>query len=181
MENNFLTLVKSRRMTYEFSDKKVEDSKIEKVLNAAKWAPSWGNTQGWKFIVIKNQKIIEQILDLTQTINYGFLNPYPPVIIVFVMSGKKPKMLEKKKNYTKLYNTDHPMCVAMSANTALLAATSIGLSTAILTPGNKTSKILNIKKGDLPILLIGLGYEKKGAYQLERTRKPLKELVSYKK
>jgi len=39
----------------------VEKEKIEKVLEAGRRAPSWGNTQPWRFIVIQDKAKIEEI------------------------------------------------------------------------------------------------------------------------
>src|SRR3989304_9144664 len=39
----------------------VEKAKIEKVLEAGRRAPSWGNTQPWRFIVIQDKAKIEDI------------------------------------------------------------------------------------------------------------------------
>jgi len=39
----------------------VEKEKIEKVLEAGRRAPSWGNTQPWRFIVVQEKAKIEEI------------------------------------------------------------------------------------------------------------------------
>jgi nitroreductase len=39
----------------------VEKEKIEKVLEAGRRAPSWGNTQPWRFIVVRDKATIEEL------------------------------------------------------------------------------------------------------------------------
>ena len=39
----------------------VEKAKIEKVLEAGRRAPSWGNTQPWRFIVVQDKAKIAEI------------------------------------------------------------------------------------------------------------------------
>jgi nitroreductase len=39
----------------------VEKAKIEKVLEAGRRAPSWGNTQPWRFIVVQDKAEIEKV------------------------------------------------------------------------------------------------------------------------
>jgi nitroreductase len=39
----------------------VEKEKIEKVLEAGRRAPSWGNTQPWRFIVVQDKAKIEEL------------------------------------------------------------------------------------------------------------------------
>ena len=44
-----------------WNPKPVEKEKIEKVLAAGRRAPSWGNTQPWRFIVVQDKAKIEEI------------------------------------------------------------------------------------------------------------------------
>jgi nitroreductase len=44
-----------------WNDRPVEKEKIEKVLEAGRRAPSWGNTQPWRFIVIQDMAKIAEI------------------------------------------------------------------------------------------------------------------------
>ncbi len=54
--------IKERRSVRKYKDKEVEEEKIEKVLNAARWAPSWANTQCWSFVVVKDDDIKEELV-----------------------------------------------------------------------------------------------------------------------
>jgi nitroreductase len=55
--------IKKRRSIRKFdSSKEVTDKQIEKLLEAARWAPSAGNLQSWFFVVVKDQKTKEQIV-----------------------------------------------------------------------------------------------------------------------
>ena len=49
-----------RRSIRNFRPDPVEKEKIEKVLEAARLAPSWGNTQPWRFIVVQDRAKIEE-------------------------------------------------------------------------------------------------------------------------
>ena len=44
--------VRGRRSIRKFTDRKVPGILVEEILDAARWAPSWGNTQPWDFTVI---------------------------------------------------------------------------------------------------------------------------------
>jgi nitroreductase len=50
-----------RRSVRKFTNYSVTDDEIKKILEAARWAPSWANTQTWTFIVVKDKNIIEGI------------------------------------------------------------------------------------------------------------------------
>ena len=44
--------VRGRRSIRKFTEKKVPGVLVEEILEAARWAPSWGNTQPWEFAVL---------------------------------------------------------------------------------------------------------------------------------
>jgi nitroreductase len=44
--------VKGRRSIRKFTERKVPGFLIDEILDAARWAPSWGNTQPWEFTVL---------------------------------------------------------------------------------------------------------------------------------
>ena len=53
--------IQKRRSIRRWNPKPVEKEKIEKVLEAGRRAPSWGNTQPWRFIVVQDKAKIEEI------------------------------------------------------------------------------------------------------------------------
>ncbi len=57
----------------------VEKDKVEKVLEAGRRAPSWGNTQPWRFIVVQDKERIEEIAKA----GGGQPQIIAPVLIVF--------------------------------------------------------------------------------------------------
>jgi nitroreductase len=59
-----------RRSVRKFTDYYVTDDEIKKMLNAARLAPSWANTQVWSFVVIRDRELIREI---TET--YSKTNP----------------------------------------------------------------------------------------------------------
>jgi nitroreductase len=50
-----------RRSIRQWKPAPVEKEKIEKVLEAGRRAPSWGNTQPWRFIVVQDKAKIEEL------------------------------------------------------------------------------------------------------------------------
>src|SRR5258708_16818078 len=49
----FAELIQSRRMVRAFENRSVEPEVLERVLDAARRAPSAGNAQGWVFVVLE--------------------------------------------------------------------------------------------------------------------------------
>lgn len=64
-----LELLRRRRSirTGFLKDKPVSDELIETVLEAARWAPSAGNSQPWEFLVIRNAEMREKIVEIFKT------------------------------------------------------------------------------------------------------------------
>jgi nitroreductase len=61
---SFLELVKKRRSTRAYKPDPVPDEYVDKIIEAARWAPSGGNSQPWEFIIIKDKAKRERIVDI---------------------------------------------------------------------------------------------------------------------
>jgi nitroreductase len=61
---SFLELVKARRSVRSFRTDPIPDEYIDKIIEAARWAPSGGNSQPWEFIVIKDQMTKDRITEI---------------------------------------------------------------------------------------------------------------------
>jgi len=57
---NILEFIKSRRSIRKFLDKPVDRTHISQILEAARWAPSAGNCQPWRFLVVADKKKIKK-------------------------------------------------------------------------------------------------------------------------
>ncbi len=66
MGNDVIKCIKERRSIRKFKDKPVSKEKIEKILNAARWAPSGLNNQPWRFQVITEKDEITEIAECTK-------------------------------------------------------------------------------------------------------------------
>ena len=52
----FSKLVKERRSIHFFADEPVTDEEIHNILEAARWAPSAGNVQPTRYLVVRNKE-----------------------------------------------------------------------------------------------------------------------------
>ncbi|MDF1552245.1 MAG: nitroreductase family protein [Deferrisomatales bacterium] len=57
----FLELVKARRSVRRYKPDPVADEDIEKIVEAARWAPSGFNSQLWEFVVVRKPELRRQI------------------------------------------------------------------------------------------------------------------------
>ena len=178
ISNYFLKLTKSRKTTYEFTNKKVKESHLNKILEAGRWAPSCGNTQPWHFIIVKNKGRIKQLMI---TANYGDFHAQPILIIALVLLRDKcpgDGFSCFRGKDSGVY--DSFMSVGMAGLTMVLEAQDQNINSCIITPSQaEAKKILKIKKEDSVPLFLGFGYQSKNAFQKKRERNPLKSITSY--
>ena len=63
---NVLEFIKSRRSTRNYQSKEVETEKLNEILEAGRYAPSGGNNQSCRFVVVENQEVLQRLAELTQ-------------------------------------------------------------------------------------------------------------------
>lgn len=145
----FESVIKSRESIRDYADKKVEDEKINFVLECARLAPSWTNKQCWQFIVVKDKKIIKD-LSKTSIINRWLKNV--PVIIVACGDPKQSGF----RNDIYYFIVD----VSIALEHLVLAATDKGLGTCWIGGFNekKVKEILEIPESIRVVALTPFGY-----------------------
>jgi nitroreductase len=146
---DFESVIKSRESIRDYADKKVEDEKINFVLECARLAPSWTNKQCWHFIVVKDKKNIK---DLSKNSIINLWLKDAPVIIVACGDPKK----SGSRNNIDYYAVD----VSIALQNLVLAATYKGLGTCWIGGFNekKVKDILEIPENIKVVALTPLGY-----------------------
>lgn len=184
------TAMKERRSCRNFSQEPVPEADIERILEAATWAPSPLNAQPWEFIVIKNQDVKEKIFAeaercrqwALETSGWKWLGKYAvdflksvPVLIAVVGDPEKTGMdmfqEEGKVGYQHA-------CAAATQNMHL-AAHALGLSTLWFTLFDKKAmrEILDIDPSRTPLAVVCLG--KAGPEIPPVPRKEVKDKTRY--
>ncbi len=92
-ENEVVEAIRERRSVYSFTDEDVSDEELETILEAGRWAPSYANLQPWKFIVIEDEEIKEEMYEIARsvTIFRGGIKNAPKLIAVAVNSAEDPR------------------------------------------------------------------------------------------
>ncbi len=78
---NLLDAIVERRSIRKFEEKEIPLELIEKVLKAGQFAPSGGNRQPWRFIVVNDKSLIK---DFDQTYHQPWVENAPAVIVACV-------------------------------------------------------------------------------------------------
>lgn len=175
---SFLELVQHRQSDRAYLDKPVEKEKIDRILEAARLAPSACNSQPWKFVVVTDPKKRMEVANATSStiLSMNHFTKQAPVQLV---------VIEENGNFTSSVggwatNKHYPhIDLGIVAAHITLAATDEGLGSCIIgwCDGKKIQKTLDIPKNKRVMLVILLGYP---ALPLrEKKRKTTEEIVSY--
>jgi len=90
MVNQILNAIKNRRSVLRFKSTPIENEKINAILEAGQWAPSWLNKQPWSFIVITDKSVKEELSEVVPTVFVQGLKEAPVCIAVAVDTTEDP-------------------------------------------------------------------------------------------
>ncbi len=161
-----LTAIQGRRSIRKYSDKAVEEDKLNLVLEAARLAPSAGNWQDWKFIVVKDKKLRAKLADAAEAEQFV---KQSPVVIVACGTKPEPVMACGQHKYT--------VDLSIATSYMTLEAHELGLGTCWLGHfyEDKVKETLNIPDSVRVVALLSLGYP--AEEPAPRTRKKMEDIV----
>ncbi|MBP7654094.1 nitroreductase family protein [Candidatus Dependentiae bacterium] len=176
---NFYDLVKKRSSVRSYSVKPVELEKIERCIESVRLAPSACNSQPWKFIIITDPHIKNNVAQESygKLISFNKFAEQAPVIVAVISEPAKLTAqiggLITDKNF---YLID----IGIAAEHFCLQASEEGLGTCMLGwfNENKVKKILKVPKNKRVILLITLGYPVNDKI-ISKNRKNIKEIYCF--
>lgn len=93
MDDHLLSLFIKRRSIRNFKDKKLEDGKIKKLIQAALLSPSSHSRYPWQFIVVDDKKILSR-LSLSKKHGSAFLSNAPLGIVITADKNKSDVWIE---------------------------------------------------------------------------------------
>ena len=162
----FMDVVRKRRSVRRFKPDPVPDEEIRYILEAARLAPSWANTQCWHFVVVIDPETKFKIGEA------GFRwSARGPVMIVACADAAKVGFREDQYYYL----TD----IGIAMEHLVLAAVDRGLGTCWVVGFNeaKVKEVLAIPENIRVVALTPLGYPDEEPPA--RSRKSLEEIFSY--
>jgi nitroreductase len=154
--------IKKRRSIRRYKADPVDDKKIQAILEAGRWAPSWSNTQCWRFVVVRDSKVRAKLADTLMKIklpdkevpNPGSIaiNTVPVVIVVCAeigKSGTKPGPGGGGGDYVTDKGDWFMFDTALAVQNMVLAAHAQGLGTVIIGAFDaaQAEKALNVPNG----------------------------------
>ena len=163
-----LKCIKERFSVRKFQDRKIEQEKIDILMEAARLAPSASNKQTWHFVVIRDKEKRKQLTDICR--GQKFVSEAPITIAIcntnldYVMTcGQKAPVIDG----------------AIAGEHIVLQAVELGLGSCWIGAfyHDKMAELINLPKDYQVVGLLPVGYPavEKGS----RNLKAIEEVVSY--
>lgn len=142
--------IMSRRSIRKYTNDPVSEEHIEQLLRAAMAAPSAGNQQSWRFVVVTDR---EQLQKLSQATPYSGLLAEAP--LGFVVAGDTRD--EKHPGYWVQDCSAAVENILVAANELGLGAVWIGVH-PVEERSENVRRICDIPQGIVPMAMIGIGH-----------------------
>lgn len=183
----FCEVVRKRRCVHSFTADEVSDEDLDYILEAARWAPSAGNSQPWRFVIVRKPENIQKVWESTTGMRFAvssrksiditpqnFVKKAPVVIVVCTdTAAYRGRWSSIKESLFCIQDS------AASTMNLLLAACDRGLGACWvgMFREDKLRDALNVPPDMRPVAIITIGHTK--AKKKPPQRKPLQELVHY--
>lgn len=166
---NFLELTQQRYSARSYSSDKIEQEKLDYLLECARLAPSAVNYQPWHFFIVKSD---EQKQRIQQAYPRQWFAEAPLYIVVCTDSSTAWVRKTDGKNHSDID-------AAIAAEHICLAATEQGLGSCWICNFDPDilKKNLNLSPAENPVVIISLGYVKRSPENPPQ-RKDMTEIVS---
>jgi len=164
--------IKLRRSIRAFTEEEVSNEEVERLLEAARWAPSAGNIQPWEFVVVREsarkRRLAEAALD------QSFIEEAPVVIVVCADENRSG--LGYGSRGVNLY------CIqdtAAAVENMLLAACALGLGACWVGAFHEgqAKEALSLPRGIRPVAIVPVGHPT--GRSRPPYKRPLNEIVHY--
>jgi len=162
--------IKKTSQVKSYLDRDVKHRDVAKLLDAARFAPSSGNIQNWRFLIVRNKETKEKIA--RACLDQLWIQEAPVLIIVCSNNSNIKTMYPKK---WKKYSREN--CAAAVQNIILQAA-SLGLSSCWIRSFNalRLKNILKIPDDVSVEAIITIGYSNE---RPKETRHKIEELTFF--
>jgi nitroreductase len=170
-QHDLFSVVRTQRAHRAFTDEPVPDDVVERVLEAATYAPSAENTQPWVFIVVRDQSARARIGELTRRQWEGGGREHsrprlPPAMFADVERGAMggiagaPVVVVVGGDTSRCNEAVLEASVFPAIQNLLLAANALGLGaalTTLTTSASELRELLALPESVRPLAVVPLG------------------------
>jgi nitroreductase len=183
--------IKGRRSIRKYHAESVPEEALQTILEAARWAPSWSNTQCWRLIVVRDKETKSKLADTLEGVRPGRANPATEAVrsapvVIAACAERGVSGLRKDESGQSVLATDKGdwwfmFDVALAMQNMSLAAHALGLGT--VNTGSldaaEAARILDVPDNIIVVELMPLGWPDEEP--APRPRKEINEFVFFEK
>ncbi|MBO5426609.1 MAG: nitroreductase family protein [Lachnospiraceae bacterium] len=173
--------IKTRRSVRRYTEEVISKQEIEEIIDVARMAPTWKNTQTLRYVIVQDKSIIDKIANdclLGFEHNAKTMSQCNTLVVLTQINGRCG--YEKDGSFTTSKGTGWEMFDAgIAAQTFCLAAHEKGIGSVIMGifDDAKVAEAINLPEGQTVTALITIGKPK---FAPDPTpRKEVSELVSF--
>ena len=178
---SFIDLANKRYSVRNYKNTPVPQEKLNRCIEAARLAPSACNSQPWKFIIVDNNELINELAKqaFEGILDFNHFAFKAPVLVLIVSERQKAfakfGSIVKRKNFSQID-------IGIAAEHFCLQATEEGIGTCMLGWFNekKVKKTLSIPKFKRVEIVISVGFSADDNIPRKK-RKSIDEIMSYNK
>jgi nitroreductase len=174
MKVDFYEVIRTRRSIRSFKKDQIPEDALNRVLDAARIAPSGSNRQPWRFILVTDDSLKQRMVAACNNQNFV---AEAPVIVVFC--GQRLPL--NRGGY--MGEMSILLDVSIAFTHLILAARAEGLGTCWIGAfdNGEVKKLLKIPENYEVVAITPLGYPSEGGFTETTNRKTLDEIVSQNK
>lgn len=166
----FLDIVKNRRSIRKYKDSLISDEDLEYIIDAGRLAPSGGNEQPWLFGVIRDKKLISELVKCCR--NQRWIASSPVVIALctkrlteddldveaYRLGKLKEELYDIDSNVLDIIGAQEHQALLAAGNMTLAAAEKgIGSCIVAYVDVYKASRLLKVPNSHLVTYILTLG------------------------
>jgi nitroreductase len=180
IDPRIIDAIRRRESSRRFAPTPVAPEEIELLIEASRWAPSYGNRQPWRFVIVRDPAVLARLHEaLTRGNAYA---KSAPVLIAVAANPLDGQIVDGREYYL--------MDGGLAVENLLLQAVALGLHAHPMGGFSEpiVRDVLGIPEDVRVLALIAVGHpgrledldERTRERELrERTRKPLSEVCAY--
>lgn len=123
LESSIFTIIQGRRSIRKYTSEKISKETMDKLIEAAMYAPSGSNSQSWEFIIMTEPEKLKKMLRFCS----GIFD-IPPAIIFFCTDVNRAREKSGILGVEQMALMD----ISMAAENLMLSAYAMGLGTCAI-------------------------------------------------
>ncbi|MDX9787043.1 MAG: nitroreductase family protein [Desulfobacterales bacterium] len=155
----FSEVIRDRRSVRNYEDRPIPEAVLSHILDAAKWTPSWANSQCWEVIVVKDLELKRQLQGAMEKTNPAWKSMAAAPVVLAICGKLNSSGFYKEKVTTK-FGDWFLFDLGLFTQSLCLAAQDQGIGSVItgLFDHNQAKAILKVPDGFELVSLIPVGY-----------------------